>query len=112
MIVDGNRPENRKQRLGSSSPFVGDVAGMGADLFGSLAESTCAALVISSQSHHLVEEGWACLMVPLTISALGIIVCAVASFLATDIYPVRKEVSRRAGTYPNFSVTWQTGTGQ
>jgi inorganic pyrophosphatase len=70
---------------------VGDVAGMGADLFGSLAESTCAALVISSQSHHLVEEGWACLMVPLTISALGIIVCAVASFLATDIYPVRKE---------------------
>jgi inorganic pyrophosphatase len=27
---------------------VGDIAGMGADLFGSLAESTCAALVVSS----------------------------------------------------------------
>ena len=27
---------------------VGDVAGMSADLFGSFAESTCAALVISS----------------------------------------------------------------
>lgn len=29
---------------------VGDIAGMGADLFGSFAESTCAALVISSVS--------------------------------------------------------------
>jgi inorganic pyrophosphatase len=27
---------------------VGDIAGMGADLFGSFAESTCAALVIGS----------------------------------------------------------------
>lgn len=29
---------------------VGDIAGMGADLFGSLAESTCAALVVSATS--------------------------------------------------------------
>eukprot|EP00178_Gracilaria_changii_P024345 TRINITY_DN7331_c0_g1_i2.p1 TRINITY_DN7331_c0_g1~~TRINITY_DN7331_c0_g1_i2.p1 ORF type:complete len:161 (+),score=10.14 TRINITY_DN7331_c0_g1_i2:418-900(+) len=29
---------------------VGDIAGMGSDLFGSFAESTCAALVISSSS--------------------------------------------------------------
>ena len=65
---------------------------MGADLFGSLAEASCAALVISSQSHQLVQQGWACLMVPLTISALGILVCLVCSFLATDIYPVKKEV--------------------
>ena len=70
---------------------VGDVAGMGADLFGSLAESSCAAMVISSQSKHLVDNGWACLMVPLAISAIGIVVCAIASFLATDIMPVRKE---------------------
>jgi Na+/H+-translocating membrane pyrophosphatase len=27
---------------------VGDIAGMGADLFGSFAEATCAALVVSS----------------------------------------------------------------
>jgi H(+)-translocating pyrophosphatase len=70
---------------------VGDVAGMGADLFGSLAESSCAALVISSQSKHLVDQGWSCLMVPLAISAIGIVVCALASFLATDIWPVRRE---------------------
>jgi H+-translocating diphosphatase len=29
---------------------VGDIAGMGADLFGSLAESTCAALVVGATS--------------------------------------------------------------
>jgi H+-translocating diphosphatase len=34
---------------------VGDIAGMGADLFGSLAESTCAALVVSSTSIELIK---------------------------------------------------------
>jgi len=34
---------------------VGDIAGMGADLFGSLAEATCAALVVSSTSIELVK---------------------------------------------------------
>ena len=34
---------------------VGDVAGMGADLFGSLAESTCACLVISGTSTELIN---------------------------------------------------------
>ena len=33
---------------------VGDIAGMGADLFGSLAESSCAALVVSGTSVDLV----------------------------------------------------------
>merc|ERR1719333_1835772 len=41
---------------------VGDVAGMGADLFGSLAESTCAALVIASTSSDLLDAGWAALL--------------------------------------------------
>lgn len=33
---------------------VGDIAGMGADLFGSLAESTCAALVVGATSTELI----------------------------------------------------------
>jgi len=33
---------------------VGDIAGMGADLFGSLAEATCAALVVSATSPLMV----------------------------------------------------------
>lgn len=56
---------------------VGDIAGMGADLFGSLAESTCAALVVSSTSVDLLKHSDA-LMFPLCITACGI----VASFIS------------------------------
>jgi len=67
---------------------VGDVAGMGADLFGSFAESTCAALVIGSS---LSDYGWSALLYPLVVSSVGIFVCLLVSFLATDVFPVRKE---------------------
>ncbi len=50
---------------------VGDIAGMGADLFGSFAEATCAALIISSTSPDL-NSHWASLIFPLLISAVGI----------------------------------------
>jgi len=70
---------------------VGDVAGMGADLFGSFAESTCACLVVSSKSEDLVSAGWECIMFPLVISAGGLVVCLLASFLATHISPVKQE---------------------
>jgi len=68
---------------------VGDVAGMGSDLFGSFAEATCAALVVASQSVSIVEAGWQAITFPLIISAIGILVCCVTSFVATDIQPVR-----------------------
>lgn len=67
---------------------VGDVAGMGADLFGSFAESTCAALVVSSTLQGLVGN-WAAMMFPLLISAMGIMVCIVTSLFATDIPGLR-----------------------
>jgi len=69
---------------------VGDVAGMGSDLFGSFAEATCAALVIGSSSASNLED-WDMLMFPLCVSAVGIFVCLLASFIATDLWPVRKE---------------------
>merc|ERR1712000_735626 len=48
---------------------VGDVAGMGADLFGSFAESTCAALVIASQTDSgILVNNWNAMLVPLLIS--------------------------------------------
>lgn len=37
---------------------VGDIAGMGADLFGSFAESTCAALVVSAVSSLGRSHDW------------------------------------------------------
>jgi len=70
---------------------VGDVAGMGADLFGSFAESTCAALVIAAQTDDLRNAGWGAVCFPMIVTAIGIIVCLVCSFLATHIYPVTAE---------------------
>ena len=68
---------------------VGDVAGMGSDLFGSFAESTCAALVIGSSIG--VSGGWDAMVFPVIVSAVGIFVCLIASFIATDIRPVKGE---------------------
>jgi H+-translocating diphosphatase len=70
---------------------VGDVAGMGADLFGSFAEATCACLVIGSQCQDLRDAGWGAIMFPLIVSAFGLVVCFVTSFVATHIYPVTTE---------------------
>merc|ERR1719183_2869623 len=69
---------------------VGDVAGMGADLFGSFAESMCAVLVVSGENNSLVNAGWGAVIFPLTIPAAGVIVCMICSFLATDLFPVKK----------------------
>eukprot|EP00929_Paragymnodinium_shiwhaense_P040404 TRINITY_DN21100_c0_g2_i1.p1 TRINITY_DN21100_c0_g2~~TRINITY_DN21100_c0_g2_i1.p1 ORF type:complete len:795 (+),score=198.67 TRINITY_DN21100_c0_g2_i1:102-2486(+) len=70
---------------------VGDVAGMGSDLFGSFAEATCAALIVGSNSIAIVDKGWGALTFPLVISATGIFVCLVTSFVATNIKPVKAE---------------------
>lgn len=64
---------------------------MGADLFGSFAEATCACLVIGSQSPDLVDAGWGALMFPLVVSAFGLVVCFLTSFVATHLYPVTTE---------------------
>ena len=69
---------------------VGDVAGMGSDLFGSFAEASCAALVVSSYSPDL-SKYWGSLMFPLLVSAIGIITCFITSFFATTFNKVRKE---------------------
>jgi len=62
---------------------------MGADLFGSFAESTCAALVIGSQG-SLASE-WKYLAFPLTISAFGLGICFLTSFAATHLTNVNEE---------------------
>ena len=50
---------------------VGDIAGMGADLFGSFAEATCAAWVLVASSPDL-KHSWAGQMYPVLISSAGI----------------------------------------
>jgi inorganic pyrophosphatase len=69
---------------------VGDVAGMGSDLFGSFAEASCAALVISASSLEIGANGFSAYMFPIMISAAGILVCLVTGFIATHVQTVAK----------------------
>jgi inorganic pyrophosphatase len=95
--LEEDDPRNPATIADNVGDNVGDIAGMGADLFGSFAESTCASLVIAASvvkgndGTSLGEAGWNSLMFPLAISATGIIVCMLCSFVATDISPVKKQ---------------------
>jgi len=71
---DINNPGTIADNVGDN---VGDIAGMGSDLFGSLAESTCAALVVSATSIELIQRPDA-LFFPLAVTASGVI----ASFVS------------------------------
>ncbi len=66
---------------------VGDVAGMGADLFGSFAESTCAALVVSASSLFDTQGNTSLtyLLFPLVLMALCIPACILTSMVAVFI---------------------------
>ena len=66
---------------------VGDIAGMGSDLFGSLAESTCAALVVGATSTELYATTDA-MYFPLMLTAVGIVVSFITQFFATNIVKV------------------------
>eukprot|EP01006_Ploeotia_vitrea_P040901 TRINITY_DN66469_c9_g7_i2.p1 TRINITY_DN66469_c9_g7~~TRINITY_DN66469_c9_g7_i2.p1 ORF type:complete len:874 (+),score=399.67 TRINITY_DN66469_c9_g7_i2:537-3158(+) len=69
---------------------VGDIAGMGSDLFGSFAEASCAAMVIASESTTpLMFQSWHAMVFPLLVSACGILVSVLTSFVATHLKPVR-----------------------
>jgi len=60
---------------------VGDIAGMGADLFGSLAESTCAALVVSATCDSILTTPDAAYF-PLVITGVGLCVSFITIWFA------------------------------
>jgi H+-translocating diphosphatase len=86
-------PKNPATIADNVGDNVGDVAGMGADLFGSFAESTCAALVVSATT--LVANGDFTgpnvndLMYPLNNAAFSMIVC-----IFCGIYGIYKPVTQ------------------
>jgi H(+)-translocating pyrophosphatase len=86
-------PKNPATIADNVGDNVGDVAGMSADLFGSFAESTCAALVISCNT--LVAPGCdffiSNLFYPLILIAFGIIVCLLVSTIAVWCMTVDQE---------------------
>ncbi|KAL1352381.1 hypothetical protein HN51_016378 [Arachis hypogaea] len=67
---------------------VGDIADMGSDLFGSYAESSCAALVASISSFGVNHELIA-MLYPLIVSSVGIIVCLLTTLFATDFFEIK-----------------------
>ena len=87
--VESNLPEDSPRNPATIADNVGD--NVGADLFGSFAESTCAALVISSTTLHATgcdHISLANLMYPLNVMAFGILLCILVSILATHIMRV------------------------
>jgi len=68
---------------------VGDIAGMGSDLFGSYAESSCAALVIASISSFGINHNFTAMLYPLLISSMGILVCLLTTLVATDFFEIK-----------------------
>ncbi|KAL9260039.1 Pyrophosphate-energized vacuolar membrane proton pump-like protein [Drosera capensis] len=68
---------------------VGDIAGMGSDLFGSYAESSCAALVVASISSFGIDHDLTAMLYPLLISSAGIVVCLLTTLFATDFFEIK-----------------------
>lgn len=83
--VENALPEDSPKNPGTIADNVGDnvgdIAGMGADLFGSLAESTCAALVVSSTSKVIVTTPEA-IYFPLVVTSAGIVASFICQFFA------------------------------
>ena len=71
---------------------VGDIAGKGADLFVSFAESTCAALILAAASPAL-DVHFASMMFPILISIVGILVGFITLLVRSGLYPVTEEPS-------------------
>ncbi|MBA0699276.1 hypothetical protein Goari_000926, partial [Gossypium aridum] len=68
---------------------VGDIAGMGSDLFGSYAESSCAALFVASISSFGINHNFTAMSYPLIISSMGIVVCLITTLFATVMFEIK-----------------------
>lgn len=79
-------PKNPATIADNVGDNVGDVAGMSADLFGSFAESTCAALVIGGNSITNPDgvTEFSTFLFILCIPAIGIIASIIVSSLITE----------------------------
>lgn len=91
--VENNIPEDDPRNPGVIADCigdnVGDIAGMGSDLFGSFGEASCAALVIAAGSAEL-SASFTAMMYPLLITATGILVCIAVAFVGATTKGVRR----------------------
>jgi inorganic pyrophosphatase len=87
--LEEDSPDNPGTIADNVGDNVGDIAGMGADLFGSLAESTCAALVVSAHGLNILQTPDAAYF-PLIVTAVGILASFVTVFFI-GCAPVSRE---------------------
>jgi len=87
--LEEDSPDNPGTIADNVGDNVGDIAGMGADLFGSLAESTCAALVVSCHGISILNTQDA-VYFPMMVTAVGIFASFI-SVLFVNIGTVTKE---------------------
>ncbi|CAI2387699.1 unnamed protein product [Moneuplotes crassus] len=83
--LDEDSPQNPGVIADNVGDNVGDIAGMGSDLFGSFAEATCAALVVGATSSEIVFSNGAYYYYPLMITGAGILIGIVTSIVALTI---------------------------
>ncbi|EER14611.1 H+-translocating inorganic pyrophosphatase TVP1, putative [Perkinsus marinus ATCC 50983] len=89
--LDEDDPRNPGCIADNVGDNVGDIAGMGADLFGSFAESTCAAMVICSAAPDALVSGeWSTMLFPLMVSSVGILVGLVTMLTVNIFYKVKE----------------------
>jgi len=97
MNIPEDDPRNPAVIADNVGDNVGDIAGMGSDLFGSYAESSCAALVVASISSFGINHDLTGMMYPLLISSTGIIVCLITTLFATDFFEIKEVESIEPG---------------
>merc|ERR1719240_64766 len=90
--MDEDDPRNPACIADNVGDNVGDIAGMGADLFGSFAESSCAALVLAAATPALAAN-WASVMYPVLISSLGVLAGIATLLVVEKVYPVEEQPS-------------------
>lgn len=79
LALEEDDPRNPACIADNVGDNVGDIAGMGSDLFGSMAETLCAALLVGSTSVDLTSTG--CYTYPILIISFGIIVCLIVTYV-------------------------------
>ncbi|KAK2631784.1 hypothetical protein EUGRSUZ_L02451 [Eucalyptus grandis] len=82
--------------------IVGDIAGTGTDLFGSYAESSCAALVVASISSFGDSHNFTAMCYPLLISSMGILVCLMTTLFMADFSKIKEIALPSSFTVYNF----------
>merc|ERR1719409_2400449 len=85
--MDEDDPRNPACIADNVGDNVGDVAGMGADWFGSFAESSCAALLIAASVPAL--HSWSPTLYPLMLSSTGILTGALTLLIVQSGFSVR-----------------------